>query len=84
MVREKAQAALNKVAAILTDETIKSVYMQLIKRLKRGDVFSMRISACALYSDIYSRLGEEEREQVHKKFKKLCADDTPMVRLGAA
>lgn len=44
----------------------------------------MRIASCALYADIYVRLESEERESVHKKFKKLCADDTPMVRWGAA
>ena len=84
MVREKAQVALNKVAAILSDESIKNIYMQLIKRLKRGDVFSMRIAACALYADIYERLGPEERASVHKKMGKLGEDDTPMVRWGAA
>lgn len=44
----------------------------------------MRIAASQLYADIYVRLGEEDRVKVHRKFKKLCADDTPMVRWGAA
>ena len=56
----------------------------MIKRLKKGDVFSMRIAACQLYADIYARLAQSDRESVHKKFKKLCGDDTPMVRWGAA
>lgn len=45
----------------------------------------MRISACYLYADIYSRLRiPEDRAMVRKKFTKLSKDDTPMVRRGAA
>lgn len=44
----------------------------------------MRIAACQLYADIYPRLKADDQAKVHKKFKKLCADDTPMVRWGAA
>lgn len=44
----------------------------------------MRIAASQLYADIYPRLDAEEKLRVHKKFKKLSADDTPMVRWGAA
>jgi len=83
-VREKATQALHKVSQVLPAPTVKTVYLQLCKRLKKGDVFSMRIASCALYADIYERLESEERTSVHKKFKKLCADDTPMVRWGAA
>mmetsp|Transcript_83499 Transcript_83499/g.115234 ORF Transcript_83499/g.115234 Transcript_83499/m.115234 type:complete len:97 (+) Transcript_83499:489-779(+) len=44
----------------------------------------MRISACQLYANIYERLNEEKRAVVRKKFNKLSADDTPMVRRSAA
>ena len=84
LVREKATQALHKVSAVLPEPTVKTVYLQLCKRLKKGDVFSMRIASCALYANINVRLAQEERASVHKKFKKLCADDTPMVRWGAA
>jgi serine/threonine-protein phosphatase 2A regulatory subunit A len=83
-VREKAIQALRKISNVLNSQTITNVYLALIKRLKKGDVFSMRIAASQLYADIYARLGEEDRAKVHRKFKKLCADDTPMVRWGAA
>jgi hypothetical protein len=44
----------------------------------------MRIAASHLYADIYERLNDEDKIRVHKKVKKLCCDDTPMVRWGAA
>jgi len=44
----------------------------------------MRIASSKLYANIYERLDQADRDTVHKKFKKLCADDTPMVRWGAA
>jgi hypothetical protein len=75
---------MSKVANVLSTMTIQTAYLALIKRLQKGDVFSMRIAASQLYADTYKRLGEEERAKVHKKFRKLCADDTPMVRWGAA
>lgn len=58
--------------------------MPLVKRMRKGDLFSMRISACFLYAQIYPRLAEETKEYVLEKFKKLAKDDTPMVRRGAA
>ena len=58
--------------------------MPLVKRMRKGDLFSMRISACFLYAYIYKRLDAERRAYVRLKFAKLCKDDTPMVRRGAA
>ncbi len=84
MVREKAIEALRKVSAVLSSTAIKLSYLPLVKRLKKGDMFSMRIAASQLYADIYPRLDTEEQVKVHKKFRKLCSDDTPMVRWGAA
>jgi serine/threonine-protein phosphatase 2A regulatory subunit A len=52
--------------------------------MKKGDSFSMRISATFLYAYIYSRLDNEKQSYVRKKFQKLAKDDTPMVRRGAA
>jgi len=69
---------------VLSQTTIQTAYLSLIKRLKKGDVFSMRMAASHLYADIYERLNDEDKIRVHKKVKKLCCDDTPMVRWGAA
>ncbi len=56
----------------------------MIKKMRKGDLFSMRISACFLYSYIYPRLEADKKEYARNKFQKLSKDDTPMVRRGAA
>ena len=77
-------ASLNKVSKVLKDQTIHTEYLEVLRRLKKGDFFSMRIAACHLYAQIYERLNEEKRAVVRKKFSKLVKDDTPMVRWGSA
>ena len=73
-----------KVSKMLGTESIKSHYLPLLKRQRKGDLFSMRIAACFLHADIYSKLDNEDKEMIRKKFTKLSKDDTPMVRRGAA
>ena len=77
-------ASLNKVSKVLNDQTIHTEYLEVLRRLKKGDFFSMRIAACHLYAQIYERLNDEKRAVVRKKFAKLVKDDTPMVRWGSA
>ena len=84
IVREKAVSSLKIVGEKLSQEAVYSDLMPLIKKMRKGDLFSMRISACFLYAQIYSRLDTERREYTRLKFKKLAKDDTPMVRRGAA
>jgi len=36
--------------------------MDMCKRLKKGDVFSMRIAASLLYANVYPRLDEERKQ----------------------
>lgn len=83
-VRDKAIESMRKVGKLLNLDTIKEVYLPMLKRQRKGDLFSMRIAACYLYADIYQRLDEESKAMVRKKFTKLSKDDTPMVRRGAA
>ena len=77
-------ASLNKVSKVLNDQIIHTEYLEVLRRLKKGDFFSMRIAACHLYAQIYERLNDEKRAVVRKKFAKLVKDDTPMVRWGSA
>lgn len=83
-VREKAVASLKIVGEKISNSTIYTDYMPLVKKMRKGDLFSMRISACFLYAYIYKRLDEERKTYARKKFEKLSKDDTPMVRRGAA
>jgi serine/threonine-protein phosphatase 2A regulatory subunit A len=50
VVREKAVASLSKVGRMLSQEAVFDDYMPLVKRMRKGDLFSMRISACFLYA----------------------------------
>jgi serine/threonine-protein phosphatase 2A regulatory subunit A len=84
VVRDKAVASLKIVSEKITYETIINDFMPLVKRMKKGDLFSMRISATFLYAYIYKRLNAEKQAYVRNKFAKLAKDDTPMVRRGAA
>ena len=68
VVRDKAINSLQKVGKLLSLETIQQKYLPLLKRQRKGDLFSMRISSCHLYADIYSKLEQEDqREMVMKK-----------------
>jgi serine/threonine-protein phosphatase 2A regulatory subunit A len=86
VVRDKAIESMRKVGKLLDSGShLNEMYLPLLKRQRKGDLFSMRISACFLYADIYATLqDQDQRAMVRKKFTKLSNDDTPMVRRGAA
>ena len=84
VVREKAVSSLKVIGEKISDAAIYSDYMPLVKKMRKGDLFSMRISACFLYAFIYKRLDTERKTYTRAKFEKLSKDDTPMVRRGAA
>ena len=56
VVREKAIASLKIVGERISIFTVYNDYMPLVKRMRKGDLYSMRISACFLYAFIYSRV----------------------------
>lgn len=60
VVREKAVASLKIVSEKISYDTIVQEFMPLVKRMKKGDLFSMRISAAFLYAYIYKRLDNEK------------------------
>lgn len=55
-----------------------------MQRLTNGDWFTARTSACALYASVYEQSNEQCRQDLKQMYKKLCNDDTPMVRRSAA
>ena len=59
VVREKAIESLKKVTEFLDPITINTKYVLLCKRLKKGDIFSMRIAASALYANVYPKLNKD-------------------------
>lgn len=84
VVQKRAITSLSKVSNQLSDEAIQNNYFQLCRRFKKGEIYAMRIAACHLLADIYSKLSADKREQARKKYAKLARDDTPMVRWGLA
>ena len=50
VVREKAVASMRVVGRNISCAAIAGEYMPLVKRMRKGDLFSMRISACFLYA----------------------------------
>ena len=59
VVREKAIASLKAVGERISEDSIRLEYMPLVKKMRKGDLFSQRISACFLYAYIYKRLDAE-------------------------
>ena len=50
-----------KVTDFFDRQTINTKYMELWKRMKKSDVFSMRIAASALYASVYPKLDEDNK-----------------------
>lgn len=76
--------ALRNVGEKISGEDVENEFMPLIKRMKKGDLYSMRISATFLYAYIYHRLDSSKKATLRSKFTKLSKDDTPMVRRASA
>lgn len=57
-------------------------FFELVERLSKGDLFSMRIASCYLLASTYKKTFNSEVRD--KLFKDLSEDDTPMVRRAIA
>ena len=68
VVREKAVESLKIVGRKISKQAVFDDYMPMVKRMRKGDLFSMRISACFLYAQIYGRLDEARKEYTRTKF----------------
>lgn len=84
VVREKAVDSLRLIAAEHSPAHLEEYFVPLIIRLASGDWFTSRTSACGLFSVAYPRVSNTAKAELRAKFKKLCEDDTPMVRRSAA
>ena len=50
VVREKAVEALSIIGKKISQSAVFDDFMPMVKRMRKGDLFSMRISACFLYA----------------------------------
>lgn len=82
IVRDKAQDALLKVCSLLDSNQVNHEFFELVERLSKGDLFSMRIASCYLLARTYDKTKNPDVRD--KLFKDLSIDDTPMVRRAIA
>lgn len=80
----QATESITKVAAVLSKSQIEQYYIPLVQRLSRGEWFTSRTSACALYTPVYDKVDPPVQDEMRKAFATLGSDDTPMVRRAAA
>jgi len=83
VVRDAAVNSLNKLSPVLSKAQTKDTFVPLIKRLASGDWFTMRVSACGLFTDCYANCDAAMQEELRSIFRTLTNDDTPMVRKAA-
>ena len=68
----------------MSSQDIEQYYIPLVQRLSKGDWFTSRTSACALYAAAYDRVSTQIQDDLRRGYAQLGADDTPMVRRAAA
>lgn len=58
----------------------------MLQRLKGGEWFTTRVSACSLFAASYPPVSSDTvvSQELCSMFRDLCRDDTPMVRRAAA
>lgn len=84
IVREKAIASLNSIAAVLSSDQITQYFIPLINRLAKERWFSLHIAATGLFKSIIARVSPQERLVLLKLYNDLIHDDSPMVRKASA
>ena len=85
-MRKRVQAAesITKISATLSQSQVEQNYIPLVQRLSRGEWFTSRTSACALYHPVYDKIAPQIQDDLRRGFASLGSDDTPMVRRAAA
>ncbi|WWC86433.1 uncharacterized protein L201_001310 [Kwoniella dendrophila CBS 6074] len=84
LVRDKAAESISKLSTLLNQQQVEEHLLPLLTRLARGDWFTSRTSACALFASPYPIASENIQNELRKLFSVLTTDETPMVRRAAA
>eukprot|EP00730_Choanoeca_flexa_P016955 TRINITY_DN8102_c0_g1_i4.p1 TRINITY_DN8102_c0_g1~~TRINITY_DN8102_c0_g1_i4.p1 ORF type:complete len:617 (+),score=154.63 TRINITY_DN8102_c0_g1_i4:186-2036(+) len=85
IVRNRAAQGLNKLAVMLDSRQLYDAYIPLVDRMTSAHWFSLRTTACSLYSVLYTAVKDEDfKQNVIQAYEQLCRDSTPMVRRAAA
>lgn len=84
LTSHKAAESISKISVLLSAQDLEQYFLPIVKRLARGEWFTSRTSACALFATPYPNASSSSQEEMRKLFGALCHDDTPMVRRAAA
>merc|ERR1719400_838867 len=84
IVRDKAVDSLRIIADEHSTADLEGHFVPLVKRLAKGEWFTSRTSACGLFVVCYPRVSTAVKADLRGQFRKLCQDDTPMVRRAAS
>jgi serine/threonine-protein phosphatase 2A regulatory subunit A len=83
-VRNQSVAAMQKIAAQLSDAHLAEFMLPLLRRLTTAEWFTSRISSAGLYASIYPRVNDHQKRELRALFLQLCnTDETPMVKRAA-
>jgi serine/threonine-protein phosphatase 2A regulatory subunit A len=83
-VRDRAVASLARVIGCMSEADTEAHGVPLVTRLGERDWFTSRIAAAGLAASVYRAASAASKASVVDLFKRLCKDDTPMVRRAAA
>lgn len=83
-VRDRAVESLARVIGSMTEADAEAHGVPLLVRLGERDWFTSRIAAAGLAASVYRAATIASKAAVLDIFKRLCKDDTPMVRRAAA
>lgn len=85
VVRDKAIASLNDIAAHLSADNLNKDFIEGITSLATADWYSSRVSSCGLFKSVISRVDSKTtRNMLLQLYYKLIIDETPMTRRAAA
>lgn len=86
-VRDKAVESLSAIIGVIPEAQVAEHVLAVLRRLCEREWFTSRVSAAGLLAVTYARLAGPDspaRAEVRTMFRKLCEDDTPMVRRAAS
>ena len=83
VVRDEAVKSISTVIKAQSDAHVLQYSVPILQHLSIGDWFTSRISAAGLFAVVYPRVPTAVKANLRSLFKRLCEDETPMVRRSA-
>ncbi|XP_076266483.1 uncharacterized protein LOC143200083 [Rhynchophorus ferrugineus] len=84
VIREAAVAAIINIGKDFTKEDVNELVVPVLKELSPDGWFTSKCSAVMLYPPFYTKLDDENKNEVRHNFKIFIQDDSSIVRVTAA